>query len=208
MPLFHQVAGRASTAEAHSNVTSLGTVLDQIVEYRSTPSGMMSGMHDWPASASDEIPTPELVAAWVALSTVPSERIPLWAAHWLVQGCDGDALRALAGISGTDPHDVHDLLPAALADCGAAIPDSVAAAAQVAFTKLARMQADRRATERWVLDKVCEIVSRSDYADSVIALPLGRIFGLEDEWDAGWGRTADQLVHEIQNACRAQLAAS
>ncbi len=168
----------------------------------------MAGMHDWPAPGSGEIPTPELVAAWVALDTVPSERIPLWAAHWLVEGHDGETLRKLAGLSGTDPHEVHDLLPEALADCTAVIPDSDAAAAQVAFSKLARMHADNRATERWVLDKVCEIVARSGYADSVIAHPLGQIFDLEDEWGAGWGRTEQQLAYEIQNACRAQLATS
>ncbi len=170
----------------------------------------MAGMHDWPALDSGEIPTPELVAAWVALGTIPCERIPLWAAHWLVQGRDGEMLRKLAGLSGTDSHEVHDILAAALADCSASIPDwdAAAAAAQVAFTELARMHADNRAAERWVLDKVCEIVDRSSYADSVIALPLGRIFDLEDEWGAGWGRTEQQLAYEIQNACRAQLATS
>lgn len=167
----------------------------------------MAGMHDWPAPGSGGLPTPELVAAWVTLGTVPSERIPLWAAHWLVRGYDGEALRALAGLGGAEPYEVHDLLPAALADCRAAIPDSDAAAAQVVFAQLARMQADGRATERWVLDKVYEIVARSDYSDSVIALPLGQVFGLEDEWAAGWGRPKDQLVREIQAACRAQLAA-
>ncbi|MBF6220082.1 hypothetical protein IU479_18415 [Nocardia abscessus] len=75
--------------------------------------------------------------------------------------------------------EVHDIPPEALADCTAAIPDSDAAAAQVAFGKLARTHADNRATERWVLDKVCEIVARSGYADSVSALPLGQIFDLE-----------------------------
>ncbi len=168
----------------------------------------MAGMHDWPAPDSGEIPTPELVASWVVLDTIPSERIPLWAAHWLVQGYDGEALRKLAGLSGTETHEVHDLLPEALADCTAAIPDSDAAAAQVAFTKLARMHANNRATERWVLDKVCEIVAQSGYADSIIALPLGQIFDLEDEWGAGWGRPEQQLAYEIQNACRAQLAIS
>ncbi|MEV4600164.1 hypothetical protein AB0K15_22525 [Amycolatopsis sp. NPDC049253] len=164
-------------------------------------------MHDWPDPSSGWLPTPELAAAWVTLGTVPSERIPLWAAHWLVRGYDGEALRALAGLSGADPYEVHDLLPAALADCRAVIPDSEAAAAQVVFVRLARMHADGRATERWVLDKVCEIVSRSGYSDSVIELPLGQVFGLDDEWDAGWGRPEDQLVPEIQAACSAQLAA-
>lgn len=163
-------------------------------------------MHDWPAPDSGEVPTPELVAAWVALDTIRSERIPVWAAHWLVQGHDGEALRTLAGLTGTDTHEVHDTLPAALADCAVVVPDSDAAAARVAFTKLARMHADNRATERWVLDKVCEIVDRSGYADSVTALPLGQIFHLQDEWGAGWGRTEQQLTYEIQRACRAQLA--
>jgi hypothetical protein len=165
-------------------------------------------MHDWPTPESDGIPTPELVAAWVTLDIIPTERIPLWAAHWLVQGYDGDALRTLAGLSGTNPHDVHDVLPAALADCAARIPGSDAAAAQVAFVKLARMHADNRATESWVLDKVREIVARSGYASSVIELPLGQIFDLSDEWGAGWGRTEQQLELEIQDACRTQLAAS
>jgi hypothetical protein len=165
-------------------------------------------MRDWPTSESGEVPSPRLVAAWVRLGIVPTERIPLWAAHWLVQGHDGDALRTLAGLSGTDPHDVREVLPAALADCAAPIPDSDAAAAQVAFVKLARMHAENRAAERWVLDKVCEIVAESGYANGVIELPLGQIFDLSDEWGAGWGRTEHQLELEIQNACRTQLAAA
>jgi hypothetical protein len=165
-------------------------------------------MHDWPTPESGEIPAPKLVAAWVRLGIDPTERIPLWAAYWLVQGYDGDALRTLAGLSGTDPDEVREVLPAALADCAAPIPDSDAAAAQVAFVKLARMHAENRAAERWVLDKVCEIVAESGYANGVIALPLGKIFDMSDEWGAGWGRTERQLELEIQKACRTQLAAS
>src|SRR5262249_46793052 len=119
--------------------------------------GQDAAMHDWPAVASGEIPSPWLVAAWVRLDMVPAERLPLWAAHWLAAGNDGDALRTLAGLSATDdPRDIREALPDALAGCGVTIPDSDAAAAQVAFTKLARMHADGLAAERWVLDKVCE----------------------------------------------------
>jgi len=71
-----------------------------------------------PMPGSGEIPTPELLAAWVALGIVPAERVPLWAAHWLIQG--------------------HD---------GAAVPDSGAAAVRVAFTKFARMCLDGRPSE-------------------------------------------------------------
>jgi hypothetical protein len=165
-------------------------------------------MHDWPAVAPGEIPSPQLVAAWAKLHLAPAERIPLWAAHWLAGGFDGDALRTLAGLSANDdPRDIHDILPEALADCGITIPDSDSAAAQAAFTKLARMHADGQAGERWILDKVCQIVSRSGYSTRVISLPLGQIFGLSDEWDAGWGRPELQLRAEIRSACAAQLAA-
>lgn len=165
-------------------------------------------MHDWPAVSSGEIPSPQLVAAWVTLGMMPTERVPLWAAHWLVNGYDGHALRTLASFSGTDPYEVHDTLPDALADCATPIPDSDSAAAQVAFTKLARMHADGIAGERWIVDKVDEILARSGYANSVIGLPLGQLYGLSDEWGAGWGRTAHQLRATVQQACTAQLAAS
>ncbi|MEV0063875.1 hypothetical protein [Nocardia sp. NPDC050718] len=165
-------------------------------------------MRDRSTSDPGEIPAPGLVAAWVALGTVPSERIPLWAAYWLVDGHDGESLRDLAGLGGTEHHEILDILPAALADCATTVPDSATAAAQVAFTDLARMLAADRATEFWVLDKVYEIVHRSDYDASILNLPLGWIYELADEWEAGWGRPRDQLEREIQEACRAQLAST
>ena len=80
----------------------------------------------------------------------------------------------MAGLSITDdPRDIRDILPDALTDCGTAIPDSDSAAAQLASTHLARLHTDRQAAERWILDKVSEIITRSGYADSVLGLPLG-----------------------------------
>jgi hypothetical protein len=166
-------------------------------------------MHDRPAIAPGQIPSPRLVAAWARLDMVPAERLPLWAAHWLAAGYDGQALRTLAGLSATDdPRDIRGILAEALADCGVTIPDSDSAAAQLAFTNLAHMCEGGHAAERWILDKVCEIAARSDYADSVLGLPLGQIFGLDDEWGAGWGRTEQELRAEIRKACAAQLATS
>jgi hypothetical protein len=140
---------------------------------------------------------------------LPAERVPLWAAHWLTCGYDGDALRALAGLSTTDdPRDIRDVLPDALTDCGTAIPDSDSAAAQLAFTHLARLHAGRQAAERWILDKVSEIITRSGYADSVLDLPLGGLYGLDDEWGAGWGRTEQELKAQVREACAAQLTSN
>ncbi|HEY5989046.1 MAG TPA: hypothetical protein VIV12_22105, partial [Streptosporangiaceae bacterium] len=171
--------------------------------------GHYAHMRDSFAAASGEVPSPRLVSAWVRLDAAPSERVPGWAGHWLANGHDGDALRTLAGLSDKDdPRDIRELLPEALADCGMEIPDSDSAAALVAFTNFARMHADGRASERWVLTKVCEIAARCGYAPTVTSLPLGKVSVLADEWRAGPGRTERELQAEIRQACAAQLAAS
>ncbi len=48
----------------------------------------------------DDVPTPRLVAAWLVVGGLATESVPLWAAHWLAQGQDGEALRELAGLHG------------------------------------------------------------------------------------------------------------
>ena len=124
-------------------------------------------MHDWPATAPAGIPSPRLAAAWAKLDVLPAERVPLWAAHWLAAGNDGDALRTLAGLSAKDdPRDIHDLVPEALADCGVTIPDSDSAAAQVAFTHLARLHGNGLAGERWILGKVARSAKSSPASDT------------------------------------------
>jgi hypothetical protein len=116
---------------------------------------------------------------------LPTEQIPRWAAFWLASGHNGTAFADLAGLHGEDPHEVRDLLPGALADCGAVAP-TADAAAMVVFTNLALLFVDGTARERWIVDKVSEIVARSGYVDSIIAVPLGQLYGVADEWGAGW----------------------
>lgn len=160
----------------------------------------------WPASA-DEIPSPGLVAALAKLGIAPTERIPLWAAHWLVAGYDGEHVVHLAGLHGDDPHEVRDSLPAALEECGVILPDSDVAAATVAFTRFARMHVDGLAGALWIAQKVDEVLCRSDFADGIVTLPLGQLFGITDEWGAGWGHTDEQLAEVVRNACEEQLRA-
>ena len=170
-------------------------------------------MHDWPSVEVGEVPSPRLVAAWLVLGAVPTERVPLWAAHWIV-GHDGPALAELAGLHGDDPHEVHDLLGLALAECGVTTPHAQAAAeegkraaAVVAFTAIAWLQVGGLVSERWVADKVVETVV-PDHDNSIMSLPLGKLYGLDDEWDAGWGRTNDQLRAVVRQACLDQLKAA
>ena len=150
-------------------------------------------------------PAPALVAAWFALGTLPTERVPMWAAQWLAAGLDGPSLRVLAGLSGSDPHDVRDLLPDVLGEVGAPVPAVNVATATVAYDNLARLCLDGLASERWVTQKVEELYVNSGYDNDLLEPPLGAVYGLEDEWEGGWGRTPDQLAANVRSACAAQL---
>ncbi|MEU4762287.1 hypothetical protein AB0H12_03460 [Actinosynnema sp. NPDC023794] len=126
------------------------------------------------------VPTPKLVALRAALDAVPVEDVPGWAAHWLVEGHDGDDLRALAGLSGRDSGEVRDVLAGALAECGASIPPADFAAAALSCTHVARMFAGGRAEARWVAQKVAEIVEDLP-ADVRAGLPMGHLTDGSDE---------------------------
>lgn len=162
-------------------------------------------MSDSSASALPEVPSPLLVASWERLGLLPPERVPLWAAYWIVGGHDGPALAYLAGLHGDDPHEIHDALPEALSDCGVEMPDSDVAAASVVFTHAARLHVDGLAGPEWVLNEVYLVVCRSGYSESLIDLPLGSLYGVDDEWGAGWGRSIVELTEVVREACEEQL---
>jgi hypothetical protein len=65
---------------------------------------------------ADRTPSPVTAAALFVLGAIRIERVPWWAAQWLADGHDGEALRELAGLDGRDPHAVTDLIPSALAE--------------------------------------------------------------------------------------------
>ena len=100
------------------------------------------------------------------------------------------------------------MLVGALADCDAVPPDTDEAAAAIVFYAIANLYTGGLATERWVTAKIDEVVARSGYLASVMELPLGRLYSLDDEWDSGWGRTTDDIRRLVADACAAQLAAA
>jgi hypothetical protein len=162
-------------------------------------------VYDWPDLADGGVPSPALVAAWLPLGAVAAERVPQWAACWLVTGYDGPVVAELAGLHGDDPREIGDLLPAALAECGVGVPETDTAAAMEGFTRLAQLHADGKAGERWIAIKANEILARLAYPASAIALPLGQLYRLDDEWEQGWGRTDPELRDLTRQACREQL---
>lgn len=173
-------------------------------------------MRNSPYEHDDQVPAPRLVAAWDALHCLAPERVPLWAAHWLAQGMDGPALRALAGLSGHDPHEVREVLSDALRDAGVLGPDPEAmkdvergwarSSVTLVFRDVARLCLEGRAAPRWVVDKVNEIVEDEGYDDWVLDQPLGRLFGMDDAWGAPWSRPDPELDELVRTACSDQIA--
>lgn len=160
------------------------------------------------------IPSPRLVAAWFVVGGLATERVPMWAAHWLADGHDGPALRELAGLDGADPREVRALIPAVLAETGEPLPAEAdselttgrrAAYIALAYEDTARLFLQDRASARWVLDKVAEVVQDQDYGELPLSQPLGRLYGFDDEWDGGWGRSPEELTHAVRAACLAQV---
>lgn len=161
---------------------------------------------EWLYSSDDEVPPPEAVAILLHLGQVRPERIPLWAAHWLVSGYDGEHVVHLAGLHGDDPREVHDVLPCALRDCGVRLPDSDVAAARSVFRQLALSHLHGTADAAQVLSVVLSVLSWCGYPESVMDLPLGGLLPLEDEWNESWGRSREELTAVVRAACERQLA--
>lgn len=162
-------------------------------------------MTDHFEDCSDAAPSPSIVAVWFALGVAASERVPWWSAQWLTDGHDGPALRELAGLNGRDPHAVNDLLPAVMAEMGVEIPSTIVAAVSEELRHAAELHLSGQASARWVAQHVEEIVPRAGYADEVLDLPLGQLYGVEDEWEGRWGRPADELKAFIRAKCLEQL---
>lgn len=152
-------------------------------------------------------PLPDALAARFVLGIASTENVPWWAAQWLADGYDGPALRELAGLNSRDPRAVNDLLPAALAEMGVTMPSTAAAAAGDAFRQMAEMCVSGQAGELWVAQQVDVIVACSDYCSDVTELPLGRLYGVADEWEGGWGATVEELKKKVRARCVEQLQA-
>jgi hypothetical protein len=154
--------------------------------------------------ADDGVPSPEIAAVWARLDMLPPERAPLWAAHWLVAGYDGEHVVHLAGLPRDDSREIRDILPGALQDCGVSLPESDVAAATGVFMHLARMHIDGLAGAVWVVQKVDEVVMKSGYAEGVRALPLGRLFDITERWGAEWDQPG-RLAEVVRDACEEQF---
>lgn len=132
------------------------------------------------------------VAARFVLGRV-SARTPGWAVQWLADGHDGEALREVAGLNGRDTRALDDLMPAVPAEMGVdSLPGTLEAVTTV-FRNISTDCLAGRLDERAVAQQVEEIVISHDYASEITDLPLDQPYGLDDEWQGGWGATVEQL---------------
>ena len=95
---------------------------------------------------------------------------------------------------------MRDLLPAVLSELNVAIPGSAVASATLIFSHLAQLRLRGLASEYWVVQKAEEIITNTGCPSEIIALPLGQLCGLTNEWGAGWGRTRDALTATVRVA--------
>lgn len=160
----------------------------------------------WPKADDQAVPSPQQVAALLALGQLPAESVPWWAAAWLADGMGAQATAEIAGLNGRDPRAVRDLLPAVLSELNVPLPGSATASATLVFSHLARLCLQGLASEYWVAQKVEEIATSNGSLPEILALPLGELYGLTDEWGAGWGRTRDELAAVVSRACSDQIA--
>jgi hypothetical protein len=151
-----------------------------------------------------DVPSPAAVAASMVIGMLRPEDVPMWAAWWFVEGYDGDGVRTLAGLSGSDPREVRDALPAALADVAVEIP-SMEEAVRFTYEQLAADLVAGRTSEEAVVAFVDRLAISTGYESAVFRQPVGELYGIDDEWGEGWGRAEAELRRHVREACERQL---
>lgn len=116
------------------------------------------------------------------LGLVRSDQLPGLAARWLAADLvDTESVRMLAGYDARDPWGLQALLAAAVAEAAVEVTRDRAERQHVAVDWV---------TSKWRLDhdtrNAVRTLARLGEADP--DFDLGLFVGLDDEWNAGWGR--------------------
>ena len=157
-------------------------------------------------SELDDVPPPDLAAALFVLGQAPIERVPWWAAAWIADGFDSEALRELAGLGDRDVRAIRDLFPVALGQLSVPLPSTAMASAVIVFDDLARRYLSGAAGPQWVAQRVGDVVCRSNDSPEVLALPLGRLYSvLDDAWRLDQIVPPAHLAPMVDAACTEQI---
>lgn len=133
--------------------------------------------------------------------------LPKLATHYLLLGVPSTSLADLAGLDvgqDVDPHDARDLLEDVLVELGQPIANdnNVTLAAML----LAKLGNNSFVAPQQTSQRFYRLAVEIEYE---WPLPqIGDLYGLDDEWEGGWGRTPAQLSDATAALCSELLAES
>lgn len=147
------------------------------------------------------------VQAIVGLRLGDARRLPDLAAQYVAFGINSDALIDLAGLDvgqPTDPFDARDLYTQFLVDVS--LPTNRDADTEVCLASafLARQSLLRLEQPRQLCQRFYTLAVALDHEWPFEE--IGELYGLDDEWLGGWGRTPEQLEAATDAACKSLLA--
>lgn len=151
------------------------------------------------------VPSPALVGAWSRLDMLRSESVPMWAAHWIVDGMTDSAVVDLAAADASDGERIRRALPDALTACGVNTDMPVGDAVTLVFDDIAGLVVSGRASWRWAIKQVGIAFVWNDWPDEFRKEPLAALYSLDDELVGVWGRNPDAVRFEVEQACTRQL---
>lgn len=149
-------------------------------------------------SSDPSITTPEHLAALAALGWDSSEELPLWAAQLVAADRGADAVLALACLSPSQSEEARELLPAALAELGVAIPSVGDAARRLLANWAEDLLAGKLSTDN-VRELVWRLFSTTDYDSAVVEQPLANTVLANDYLDE------PDLSEFVRRGAQAQL---
>lgn len=137
----------------------------------------------------------EVVDCAVWAGVLFPEHLPSIATHLLAEGADTPALRSLAGLDlePFDPRDARDVFLDVLAETAtperSRIERVEAAAYAVALATSSGLMSIGDALRRYY-----RLAVSTEYPDHDEVM---RLYGLDDEWAGGWGRSQSEIEDEV-----------
>jgi hypothetical protein len=124
------------------------------------------------------------------LGLIRTDQLPDLAARWLAADLvDTPSTRILAGHDRHDPWGLEQLLADALTEAGASPATAPDAVQQVAVDWVTHTWRDDRDTRR-------AVTTLAHLGETFPDFDLGLFVGMDDEWNAGWGRLEADLKTE------------
>ena len=147
----------------------------------------------------------ETLKAGLAHGVLAPDALPEVATTWMTRNVPGNALVHLAGLDVghiPDPNDARDLIGEVFDELGHGAPPTQSA--ELAANLLAELVLSQVITPRECAARFYLLAISVDYEHSYPEAM--KLFGVDDEWLGGWGRTVDQLEGATISLAKALVA--